>query len=496
MKTVKVEFYCGKEQLPMHYFEAMQIFSHIFGMPEVFCGEAGLDENAYLRVYGKDDSLSDICTVYEINIEKAISDVKAADRLFCDGLLDVSNENLLKRYLYKVLSEVYGYESPWGCMTGVRPTKIVNKLYSMGFSREDVKSHFKAFYLMSEKKAELALKTTDVQNPFIETQKKEPRKAGFYVGIPFCPTRCTYCSFAASPIGQYKKRVDEYLDVLEREIKDTLDLVGDKFIIESVYIGGGTPTALNARQLERLLDMLAPLTSRDSVIEFALEAGRPDSIDEEKLAIAKAAGVSRISVNPQTMNEKTLERIGRKHTTEDTIKAFELARKAGFENINMDLIAGLPGESVEDFMHTLDIIEKLSPDSLTVHTLSIKRASELRYDDNEKASLRADVTGVMTEKASELAGKLGMQPFYMYRQKNQLGNHENVCYCRPGCESPYNIHIMEEDQTIIACGCGAVSKFVSAEGNIVRSFNMKGVPEYLERYDVMMGRKKECLETI
>jgi oxygen-independent coproporphyrinogen-3 oxidase len=217
---------------------------------------------------------------------------------------------------------------------------------------------------------------------------------------------------------------------------------------------------------------------------------------EEKLAIAKAAGVSRISVNPQTMNEKTLERIGRKHTTEDTVKAFELARKAGFKNINMDLIAGLPGESVEDFMHTLDIIEKLSPDSLTVHTLSIKRASELRYDDNEKASLRADVTGIMTEKASQLARKLGMQPFYMYRQKNQLGNHENVCYCRPGCESPYNIHIMEEDQTIIACGCGAVSKFVSAEGNIVRSFNMKGVPEYLERYDVMMSRKKECLETI
>jgi oxygen-independent coproporphyrinogen-3 oxidase len=478
----------------MYYFEAMQIFSHIFGMPEVFCG---VDDNgegkALIKVRSEEKSLEDRCEIYEITEDKATSDVKAEDRLFCRGLLEITPENILKRYLYKVLCGIYGYRSPWGCMTGVRPTKIVNKLYAMGFDRAQVKDHFKGFYMMSEEKAELALETTEVQSPFIEAQKKEPRKAGFYVGIPFCPTRCTYCSFAASPIGQYKKRVDEYLDVLEREINDTVALIQGKYIIESVYIGGGTPTSLNAKQLERLFKMIQPILQGGTVTEFALEAGRPDSIDREKLRLAKEAGVGRISVNPQTMNGKTLERIGRKHTPEDTITAFQLAREAGFENINMDLIAGLPGETAEDVERTLEIIEKLAPDSLTVHTLSIKRASELRYDDNEKATLKADVTGIMTEKARALAEKLGMRPFYMYRQKNQLGNHENVCYCRPGCESPYNIHIMEEDQTIIACGCGAVSKFVSEEGNIVRSFNMKGVPEYLERYDVMMQRKKESV---
>ncbi len=485
--TLKIEFYCREEQIPMHYFEAMQIFSHIFGMPDIICGAVYADSLEKLVAVRDEGSIETV----EISLDKAKNSAISDDALFASGRLNISDENLLKRYLYLCLSNIYGYKSPWGCMTGVRPAKIVNRLMESGFTEAEVREHFINFFLMSNEKADLVLDAVHVQRPFIEEQKQSPQRAGFYVGIPFCPTRCTYCSFAASPIGQYKKRVDEYLDVLEQEIEQTIALFDGKYIIESVYIGGGTPTALNSRQLERLFNMLMPLFKDGTVREFALEAGRPDSIDAEKLRIAKKYGVNRISVNPQTMNLKTLEAIGRKHTPEDTLRAFRLVKNEGFPNVNMDIIAGLPGETIEDFNHTLEIIKELSPDSLTVHTLSIKRASELRYDEAQRAELRSDVTGEMTSAAGRLARSLGMRPFYMYRQKNQLGNHENVCYCRPGCESPYNIHIMEEDQTIIACGCGAVSKFVSSDGQITRSFNMKGIPEYMERLDVMMERKRK-----
>ncbi len=487
---MNIKFYCREAQLPMHFFEAMQIFAHIFGMPEIVCGCA-LAEGicAEITVFDEADR---VLKNEKITEEKARASF-AGDEIVSQGF-QVSTENALKRYVYLLLFEIYGYSSPWGCMTGVRPTKIVNQLLADGFSTSQIALHFEKFFLMSEEKARLTMDTVRKQSPFILEQKQYPQRAGFYVGIPFCPTRCTYCSFAASPIKQYEKRVDEYLDVLQAEIEKTLELVGDRYVFESVYVGGGTPTSLSAVQLKRLLNMLKPVFSGGTVREFSLEAGRPDSIDAEKLLVAKEAGVTRISVNPQTMNQKTLDTIGRKHTPEDTVRAFKLAREAGFTNINMDIIAGLPGESIEDFMNTLRVIENLSPDSLTVHTLSIKRASELRYDDKQKSVLRADITGEMTTAAGRLAKTLMMKPFYMYRQKNQLGNHENVCYCREGCESPYNIHIMEEDQTIIACGCGAVSKFVSRDGAIVRSFNMKGVPEYLERLDVMMERKRPAME--
>ena len=490
---MKLKFCCPEAQIPSYYFEAMQIFAHIYGMPEIITGAELSDGNcAGLTVC---DVNGETVRFEKIDIFSARRSA-FTDTLFKENLIEISDENLLKRYVYLILTDIYGYKSPWGCMTGVRPAKIANKLLSAGFSEEQVLSHFRDFFLMNREKAELVLTTVKAQNSFLEEQKREPRRAGFYVGIPFCPTRCTYCSFAASPIKQYEKRVDEYLDVLEREIDATLEIIGNNYIIESVYIGGGTPTSLGAAQLKRLLVMLRPLFKDGTVREFALEAGRPDSIDAEKLAVARAAGVNRISVNPQTMNDKTLVRIGRKHTAEETVRAFALAREAGFKNINMDIIAGLPGETAEDFVHTLNVLRELAPDSLTVHTLSIKRASELRYDEEQKSSLAADVTGYMTAEAANLAKELGMRPFYMYRQKNQLGNHENVCYCREGLESPYNIHIMEEDQTITACGCGAVSKFVSGSGEIVRSFNMKGIPEYLERLDIMLERKRAAFEAM
>lgn len=464
----------------------MQIFSHIFGMPEVIPGA----ETAVL------ETEEETTVRYVLTAELARQDALAADVTIREGLICPSEENLLKRYLYVLLRDVYGYASPWGCMTGVRPAKIVNGLLEKGFSEEQVLAHFEGFYLTSREKALLTLETARAQRPFLAAQKSFPETAGFYIGIPFCPTRCTYCSFAASPIGRYQKSVDTYLDLLETEIKETVNMTDGVLRMESLYIGGGTPTSLDERQLGRLLGMTESITRKHEIKEFALEAGRPDSITREKLLLAKNAGVNRISVNPQTMNEKTLARIGRMHSPEDTLHAFALAREAGFENINMDIIAGLPGETIEDFLYTLSKIEELRPDSLTVHTLSIKRASELRYDEAEKTALRADVTGTMTEAARRSAVSMGMRPFYMYRQKNMLGNHENVCYCREGCESPYNIHIMEEDQSIIACGCGAVTKFVydrEPEGRVIdRCFNMKSIETYMSRTEIMSQRKREA----
>lgn len=487
---MKVRFYCSEEKLPLYYFEAMQIFSHRFGMPEIVT-QAEAD---VLEVAEEDGTVT---ARYVLDGARARQEALEADALLRDGLVDSNTENLLKRSLYGLLRDVYGYASPWGCMTGVRPAKIVNRMREEGFSEEQVLAHFMGFYQTDREKALLTLETARAQRPFLEEQKRAPETAGFYIGIPFCPTRCTYCSFAASPIGRYKKSVDAYLGALEAEIAGTLRMTEGIFQYESLYIGGGTPTSLNAEQLGRLLRMTEPILRNFRIREFALEAGRPDSITEEKLLLAKSAGVNRISVNPQTMNAKTLERIGRKHSPEDTLRAFALAREVGFCNINMDIIAGLPGETTEDFLYTLSVIRTLRPDSLTVHTLSIKRASELRYDEAEKTALRAEVTGAMTEAAGRAAAEMGLRPFYMYRQKNMLGNHENVCYCRAGCESPYNIHIMEEDQSIVACGCGAVSKFVydsETEGCVIdRCFNMKSIETYLERPEIMAERKREAL---
>ena len=484
---LKIRFYCPETQLPVFYFEAMQIFSHIFGMPEVIPGA----ESAVL------ETVDETTVRYPLTADLARQDALLADKTMRDGLICPSDENLLKRYLYVLLRDIYGYASPWGCMTGVRPAKIVNALFEKGFSEAQVLAHFEGFYLTSREKALLTLETARTQKPFLEEQKRSPETAGFYIGIPFCPTRCTYCSFAASPIGRYKKSVDAYLDTLETEIGGTVKLADGIFRFESLYIGGGTPTSLDEKQLGRLLRMTERITRKYDIKEFALEAGRPDSITEEKLLLARNAGVNRISVNPQTMNAKTLARIGRMHSPEDTLRAFALARESGFENINMDIIAGLPGETIEDFLYTLSVIEGLRPDSLTVHQLSIKRASELRYDEEEKTSLRADVTGAMTEAARKSAAGMGLRPFYMYRQKNMLGNHENVCYCRAGCESPYNIHIMEEDQSIIACGCGAVTKFVYdrvPEGRVIdRCFNMKSIETYMSRTEIMAQRKRDAI---
>lgn len=417
---------------------------------------------------------------------------------------DASSKNmehkLRKREIYKAMSHFTGYQSPWGCMTGVRPAKIVNELFGTGLTPEETVRHIEEFYFARPEKAQLAVDTALNQEKFLLKQREFPKTAGIYVGIPFCPSRCLYCSFTSNPIEKYKKLVGLYLALLEKELAAVMPAIaGSGFSIESLYIGGGTPTSLNEEQFRSFMEMLNRYIAPSALKEFSLEAGRPDSITADKLKAAKHAGVTRISVNPQTMNNRTLELIGRRHTAEDIERAFWLARDESFDHINMDIIAGLPGENADDFAYTLDKISDFRPDALTVHTLSVKRAADLKRD-TRALLLRSDVTGKMLLMAQKSALKMDMIPYYMYRQKNMLGNHENVSYCRSGCESPYNIHIMEEDQSIFAFGAGGVSKtsVLSPEGvrTIERAFNVKSVEDYIARSAEMAERKLHLLTIV
>lgn len=316
-----------------------------------------------------------------------------------------------------------------------------------------------------------------------------------YVGIPFCPSICLYCSFSSSPLARWRDKVDEYLDALCRE----LTYIGETMkvrTLDTIYIGGGTPTTLEPEQLERLLGHIEACFPVEQVKEYTVEAGRPDSITREKLMAIKRHPVTRISVNPQTMNQKTLDLIGRKHTVEDTRHAFALARECGFDNINMDLIVGLPGECAEDVRHTLEEVRALDPDSLTVHSLAVKRATRLHLFREQYEEMTFENNQEIMDMCMDYARESGMGPYYLYRQKNMSGNLENVGYAKPGKAGIYNILIMEEKQSILAAGAGASTKFVFQNGErIERAENVKDVTNYITRIDEMMDRKRIGLET-
>ena len=341
-------------------------------------------------------------------------------------------------------------------------------------------------YFVSDEKANLSI---DIAKREIEILKPLREKGySIYIGIPFCPTTCLYCSFTSNPIAKWRDRVSDYLSALEKEIKFVSEKRKGK-TIDTIYIGGGTPTTLNAQELDRLLTMIDDNLDVSKLLEYTVEAGRADSITLDKLKVLKAHNVTRISVNPQTMNQKTLDIIGRRHTVEDVIRAFNDARSEGFTNINLDIILGLPEEGIKEVSHTLEEIEKLNPDSLTVHSLAIKRASRL----NEWILQNGYATMINTAEtmkcASDSAMRMGMHPYYLYRQKNMAGNFENTGYSKEGCYGIYNILIMEELEPIVALGPGSVSKILTKEGKPVRSDNVKDVSLYIEKIDEMLDRK-------
>ncbi len=401
-----------------------------------------------------------------------------------------------KRFLYGVLRGRTGKRLPWGNLTGIRPTKIAYGMLEQGRSDDYIREYYRRNHSVSPEKIRLSI---DIAKRERELLNRVHYQGGYslYIGIPFCPATCLYCSFTSFPIAAYRKQVDSYLECLFREMEFVAEQRKDD-ILDSVYIGGGTPTTLEPEQLDRLLNRLKSLFDFSTVQEFTVEAGRADSIDRKKLEVLRRHGVGRISVNPQTMKQETLDLIGRKASVEQVERAFALAREIGFDNINMDLILGLPGETAEDVRHTVDRVVQMGPDSLTVHSLAIKRASKLnRWIQENGVSMLRNTDETMAI-AAEGAERLGLVPYYLYRQKNMSGNFENVGYAKEGKFGLYNILIMEEVQTILALGAGSISKRVSRrtaqDGSesvlIERCENVKEVAQYIERIEEMIERKR------
>ena len=445
-----------------------------------------------------------------IELETDESVVLEVEHEEIQGILD---RKLKKRYvnltLYRWLSTQTGKQLAWGILTGVRPTKLIMTRMEEGMSEQEVAEWMRENYQVTEEKIDLGIRVAKKEKEQL-SQLDYEEGYSLYIGIPFCPTTCSYCSFTSYPISRWKDRVDEYLDAVCKELSFIASVSKGKKL-NTIYVGGGTPTTLEAKQLDRLLTHLEEQFSYADLKEITVEAGRPDSITREKLEVLKAHKIGRISINPQTMQQKTLDLIGRRHTVEDIRRVYSISRELGFDNINMDLIAGLPGETVEDMRMTLEEIKEMAPDSLTVHALAMKRASRLTQEQKEKGREKqeeakiAEVLSEMIELAAQYAQKMGLEPYYLYRQKNIAGNFENVGYAKVDKAGIYNILIMEEKQSIIAVGAGASTKVVLSDehtvidpktGNpkkIARVENVKSVEQYISRIEEMIERKGELL---
>lgn len=403
-------------------------------------------------------------------------------------------KNKLKQVLYKLLSQATGQTLPWGNLTGIRPTKIAMGLIESGMSNAQAAEYMRNAYFTSNEKTALAITIANRERELLKDIDYE-NGYSLYVGIPFCPSICLYCSFSSSPLERWRDQVDAYLDALLKELDFIAEAMKDK-VLDTIYIGGGTPTTLEPYQIRRLLSHISEKFPVEQVKEYMVEAGRPDSITREKLQALREFPVTRISVNPQTMNQATLDLIGRKHTVEDTRHAFALARECGFDNINMDLIVGLPREQKEDVQRTLEEVKKLDPDSLTVHSLAVKRAARLNMFKDQYQEMGFINNQEIMNLAMEYAHDCQMGPYYLYRQKNMCGNLENIGYAKVDKAGIYNILIMEEKQSILAAGAGASTKFVFQNGErIERAENVKDVANYISRIDEMIERKRTGIDT-
>ena len=397
----------------------------------------------------------------------------------------------IKYPLYQILTEISGRKLPWGNLTGIRPAKLAMAMLEEGRKNPEIAEELRSRYLVSPAKAALAVAIANREKDIL---KDLDVKNGYslYLGIPFCPSICLYCSFSSFPLSVWKKRVGEYLEALTREIREVSVFMKETGRhLDTVYIGGGTPTTLSPDELRLLLTEICEHFPVSEAKEFTVEAGRPDSITPDKLCALKEFPVTRISVNPQTMNQETLDLIGRRHTVEQTIAAFWAAREAGFDDINMDLIIGLPGEDEAMVQHTLDEITALGPDSMTVHSLAVKRAARLNIFREQYKEMTFENNQQILDLTMRAAYSMGMSPYYLYRQKNMKGNFENVGYSKVDKAGIYNILIMEEKEPVIALGAGGASKLVVPNSQrIERVENVKDVDHYIRRIDEMIERKR------
>ncbi len=404
----------------------------------------------------------------------------------------VETKNRIKRRFYEMLTARTQRTLPWGSLTGIRPTKIAMTKLEEGWEPQTIFRHMKECYECSDEKAALSVEIACRERELLSSIDYADGYS-LYVGIPFCPTTCLYCSFTSYPISQWKDKISDYFTALFREL-DYIAVKKRGCTLNTVYFGGGTPTSLSAEDLDRLLAKVRETFDFTSVREFTVEAGRPDSITEDKLRVLQRYGVTRISINPQTMKQATLDLIGRRHTVQEVKDKFRLARSLGFDNINMDLICGLPEEDLDDLRDTMEQVRELAPDSVTVHSLAIKRAARLNTMKEVYRDLKITNTQEMIDLTADCARGMGLEPYYLYRQKNMAGNFENVGYAAPGKACLYNILIMEERQTIIGCGAGTSTKRVFAgESRIERVENVKNVEQYIARIDEMIARKESLL---
>lgn len=408
-------------------------------------------------------------------------------------LTDDDNELVSAQLLYKLLCDFTGLTQPWGILTGVRPVKLLRRLAEESSEEQAVKKFEKDFFVSNEKIA-LSRETEHNERKILELSK--PESFSLYVGIPFCPSRCSYCSFVMASIERAEKLIEPYTKLLCEEIKRTAEIANKLGLrLETVYFGGGTPTTLSAEQLNTVLGTVNNSFDMSTCREFTVEAGRPDTIDIAKLFALKENKVDRISINPQTVNDEVLKTIGRKHTAQQFFDAFELARKCGFDNINTDLIAGLPTDTPESFKNSLDSIVRLNAECITVHTLCMKRASRLTTEGVTLDLQQARDAREMLAYTQNILGQNEYIPYYMYRQSRMVGNLENVGWSKKGFESLYNVYVMDETHTILACGSGGVTKLKRNNPDYLeRIFNFKYPYEYIDRFDELIQRKSGIMQ--
>jgi len=408
-------------------------------------------------------------------------------------LTDDDNELVSAQLLYKLLCDFTGLTQPWGILTGVRPVKLLRRLAEESNEEQAVKKFLNDFFVSNEKIA-LSRETEHNERKILELSR--PESFSLYVGIPFCPSRCSYCSFVMASIERAEKLIEPYTKLLCEEIKRTAEIANKLGLrLETVYFGGGTPTTLSAEQLDTVLRTVNKCFDMSTCREFTVEAGRPDTIDSAKLFALKENKVDRISINPQTTNDEVLKTIGRKHTAQQFFDAFELARKCGFDNINTDLIAGLPTDTPESFKNSLDSIVRLNAECITVHTLCMKRASRLTTEGVTLDLQQARDAREMLAYTQNILGQNEYIPYYMYRQSRMVGNLENVGWSKRGFESLYNVYVMDETHTILACGSGGVTKLKRNNPDYLeRIFNFKYPYEYIDRFDELIQRKSGIMQ--
>jgi len=452
------------------------------------------------KVQVQDDGAPETPSEDGIRILAELTD-DAASVTYSDSNQTISNselvshgdntEHAMARALWHTLSQVTGLSPKWGILTGIRPSKLLNQL-TEDVGREEARRLFGTEYLVSPEKTELAATVADAEEEILSSSTDD--SYSLYIGIPFCPNRCSYCSFVSQSIDRpnARKLMAPYVDTLLKELEADAQIANDCGLkLRSVYVGGGTPSTLSAEQIQRLLKTVQDNFDFTYCTEFTFEAGRPDTITEDKLRAILEGGVDRISINPQTMSDEVLSRIGRKHTAQEIMDSFAVARSLGFSNINMDLIAGLPGDTVEGFAESLEKVLSLDPESVTVHTVAYKRSAD--WDATKELFSRGEATAKMIDIASDLLYNHSYAPYYMYRQARSVGNLENVGWAKPGFESAYNVYMMEEKHTIFACGAGAVSKLVR-NGEITRVANHKYPFEYISRFDEILDHKNQYLD--